>query len=36
LCNADGAIIWVLGMRLDERFKIHSNTNKALKFNWIK
>ena len=36
LVNGDGAIVWVLGWRLDERFKIHSNTNKALKINWIK
>jgi len=36
LANGDGAVIWVLGWRLDERFKIHSNTNNALKINWIK
>lgn len=36
LCNGDEAIIWVLGLRLDERFKIHSHTNKVLKINWIK
>ena len=36
LLNGDETIVWVLGLRLDERFKIHSNTNKALKINWIK
>ncbi len=36
LLNGDGEVIWVVGWRLDERFKIHSNTKKALKINWIK
>ncbi|MFN0214652.1 MAG: tRNA lysidine(34) synthetase TilS [Saprospiraceae bacterium] len=36
LVNGDEALVWVLGLRLDERFKIHSKTNKALKINWIK
>lgn len=36
LVNGDDNVIWVLGLRLDERFKIHTKTNKALKFNWIK
>ncbi|XCI75481.1 MAG: tRNA lysidine(34) synthetase TilS [Flavobacteriales bacterium] len=30
LVNADGAIIWVIGRRLDERFKIVENTKKVL------
>ena len=36
LRNGDEAVVWVLGLRLDERFKIHSKTNKVLKFNWIR
>lgn len=36
LLNGDGAVIWLVGKRLDERFKIHSETKKALKINWIK
>ena len=36
IINGDDAIVWVLGHRLDERFKIHSKTSKALKINWIK
>jgi tRNA(Ile)-lysidine synthase len=36
LFNGDGALIWVIGMRMDDRFKILSKTNKALKINWIK
>ena len=36
LFNGDGAMIWVVGMRLDARFKIDTKTNKALKINWIK
>ncbi|MDO8365695.1 MAG: tRNA lysidine(34) synthetase TilS, partial [Saprospiraceae bacterium] len=36
LVNGDGTVIWLLGLRMDERFKIHTNTIKALKFNWIK
>ncbi|WP_156306235.1 tRNA lysidine(34) synthetase TilS [Sphingobacterium endophyticum] len=30
LVNADGIIIWVLGMRLDNRFKVTENTKKVL------
>lgn len=36
LLNGDGAVIWLVGKRLDERFKIQSQTKKALKINWIK
>lgn len=36
LVNGDGTPIWVVGMRLDERFKLRENTTKTLKFNWIK
>ena len=36
LVNGDGVVVWVMGWRLDERYKIQSKTNKALKFNWIK
>lgn len=36
LLNGNGSVIWLLGKRLDERFKIHSETKKALKINWIK
>ncbi len=35
LCNTDGAIIWLLGWRADERFKITPNTRHALKIGWI-
>lgn len=35
LLNGDGAVIWVLGHRLDERFKLGLNTTNALTFNWI-
>ncbi len=30
LVNADGIIIWILGMRLDNRFKVTENTKKVL------
>jgi len=33
--NSDGALIWVLGYRPDERFKITPNTVKSLKINLI-
>ncbi|MEY3249650.1 MAG: hypothetical protein RL742_1693 [Bacteroidota bacterium] len=33
--NADGAIIWVLGLRPDERFKIAPATRSALRFAWM-
>lgn len=36
LFNANHELIWVLGWRLDERYKIQVHTHKALKFNWIK
>lgn len=35
LVNGDGAIIWVLGFRLDERFKIIPQSTKGLKINFI-
>lgn len=34
--NADGRIVWVLGYRPDERFKIDADTQKALKISYIK
>lgn len=36
LFNGDEQMIWVLGMRLDERFRITDSTEKILKINWIK
>jgi len=33
LVDGDGKIIWIVGMRLDERVKITSNTKKALHIN---
>jgi len=30
LVNADGSLIWVIGMRLDNRFKVTENTKKVL------
>lgn len=33
--NGDGAIIWIIGYRFDERFKIEPNTHKALKINRV-
>lgn len=33
LLNGDGAIIWVVGLRLDERFKVVPETDKALKMS---
>jgi tRNA(Ile)-lysidine synthase len=36
LVNGDGVLVWIVGLRLDERFKIHSSTKKVLKINWIK
>lgn len=35
LVNADGAIIWVLGMRLDERFRVEKTTVEGLKITWM-
>lgn len=34
--NGDGAIVWVVGHRLDERFRVTTKTHKQLKFSWIK
>jgi tRNA(Ile)-lysidine synthase len=36
LLNGDGAVLWVVGWRLDERFKIQPTTTKTLKITWIK
>jgi len=33
--NSDGAIIWVLGYRPDERFKVTSETKKFLKISYL-
>lgn len=30
LCNADGQIIWIVGMRMDDRFRITNGTSKAM------
>ena len=30
LCNGDGEIIWIIGQRLDNRFKVTENTKKVL------
>lgn len=34
--NGDKSLIWVLGFRQDERYKIQSETVKILKINWIR
>lgn len=34
--NRDQRIVWIVGMRLDERFKVRSETCKLLKLTWIK
>lgn len=34
--NSDHSIIWIVGMRLDERFKIEAETTKLLKISWVK
>lgn len=34
LCNGDGVLIWLLGMRQDERFKILPETSRAVKIVW--
>lgn len=36
LLNGNGDTIWVLGYRLDERFKIEKSSEKWLKISWIK
>lgn len=33
--NADGAIVWALGLRPDERFKVDSSTQSALRIMWM-
>jgi tRNA(Ile)-lysidine synthase len=35
LCNGNGDIAWVLGQRLDERYKIGAFTNKVLKIRYV-
>lgn len=35
LADASGAVVWLLGWRPDERFKITANTQKALKISWL-
>ena len=35
LVNGDDAVIWVIGHRLDERFKIQPSTKKTLKINLL-
>ncbi|MCS6929387.1 MAG: tRNA lysidine(34) synthetase TilS [Saprospiraceae bacterium] len=34
--NADGQIIWVVGLRLSEPFKVTEKTSKVLKLTWIR
>lgn len=34
--NGDHSIIWIVGMRLAERFKIEAETTKLLKISWVK
>jgi tRNA(Ile)-lysidine synthase len=36
LVNGNDEVVWLLGWRMDERFKLHLSTNTALKINWIK
>ncbi len=35
LLNGDGAVIWVIGHRLDERFRVGENTAKGLKISFL-
>ena len=34
LCNADDEILWVLGLRTDDRFKLTAQTSNILNINW--
>lgn len=34
LCNADDEILWVMGLRTDDRFKITSQTHNILNITW--
>jgi tRNA(Ile)-lysidine synthase len=34
--NGDGVIVWVVGHRLDERFKVTPETKSFLKISWLK
>lgn len=34
--NGDHNIVWIVGMRLDERFKIETETSNLLKISWVK
>lgn len=34
--NSDQRIVWIVGKRLDDRFKVRSETCKLLKLTWIK
>lgn len=34
--NGDGQILWVVGLRLAEPFRVAENTVKCLKFTWLK
>jgi tRNA(Ile)-lysidine synthase len=36
LLNGDGKIIWVMGLRMDERFRIGEETKEALKIEWTR
>lgn len=36
LFNGNGDVIWILGRRLDERFKIREKTTAVLKLNWMR
>lgn len=33
--NGDGNIVWVLGFRLDERFKVERSTRVAIQITWV-
>ena len=34
LCNGEGEILWVVGMRSDDRFKVTEQTKTILKITW--